>query len=166
MELSKSKLKYINHGHTPYFKNILTEDLGSADFLPVCFDESINKTNQNCEMDLVLRYWDNIEKKRQPKSKRPDSKSCNVVVKAVNDQLTVAKLSLFIYVAGFLKPYLKKYQTDMPIITCMYDDLQKIIKTILELINNTDVIAKCQTLSKIGISDRNNFKKMNKINRS
>lgn len=59
-------------------------------------------------MDLVLRYWDNIEKKRQPKSKRPDPKSYNVVVKAVNDQLTVAKLSLFIYVAGFLKPYLKK----------------------------------------------------------
>ena len=64
MELSKNKLKYINHGHTPYFKNILTEDLGSADFLPVCFDESINKTTQNCVMDLVLRYWDNIEKKK------------------------------------------------------------------------------------------------------
>ena len=50
---------------------------------------------------------------QQPKSiKRPDSKSYDVVVKAVNDQLTVAKLSLFIYVAGILEPYLKKYQTD------------------------------------------------------
>ena len=67
MELSKNKLKYINHGHTPYFKNILTEDLGSADFLPVCFDESINKTTQNCVMDLVLRYWDNIKKKKTAK---------------------------------------------------------------------------------------------------
>ena len=28
----------------------------------------------------------------------------------------------------------------------MYDDLQKIIKTILEVIIKTDVIAKCQTL--------------------
>lgn len=68
MELSKNKLKYINHGHSPYFKNILTEDLGSADFLPVCFDESINKTTQNCVIDLVLRYWDNIEKKKDSQS--------------------------------------------------------------------------------------------------
>ena len=45
----------------------------------------------------------------------------------------------------------------------MYDDLQKIIKTILELIIKTDVIAKCQTLSKIDISDQNNFKKRSKM---
>ena len=50
---------------TPYFKNNLTEDLGSADFLSVCSDERLNKTTQNCEMDLVLRYWDNIENKIQ-----------------------------------------------------------------------------------------------------
>ena len=87
----------------------------------------------------IINFW-----KRQPKSKiRPDSKSYNVVVKPVNDQITVAKLSLFICVAGILKPYLKKYQTDMPMIPYMYDDLQKIIKIIHELIITTDVIAKC-----------------------
>ena len=106
----------------------------------------------------IINFWE-----RQPKSKRPDSKSYNVVIKAVNDQLTVAKLSLFIYVAGILKPYLKKCQTDMPMIPYMHDDLQKIIKAILELISKTGVIAKCQTLSKIDISDRNNFKKQSKI---
>ena len=55
----------IYHGLAPYSKNILSEDLGSADFLSVCFDESLNKATQNCEMDLVLRYWDNIENKVQ-----------------------------------------------------------------------------------------------------
>ena len=45
----------------------------------------------------------------------------------------------------------------------VYVDLQKIIKTILELIIKTDVIVKCQFLSKIDISDRNNFKKRSKI---
>ena len=40
----------------------MTEDLGSADFLSVCFDESLNKTTQNCEIDLVLqvRYWNSM----------------------------------------------------------------------------------------------------------
>ena len=51
----------------------------------------------------------------------------------------------------------------MPVIPYMHDDLQKIIKAILKLIIKTDVIAKCQTLSKIDISDRNNFKKRSKI---
>ena len=106
----------------------------------------------------IINFWE-----RQPKSKRPDSKSCNVVIKAVNDQLTVAKLSLFIYVAGIPKPYWKKYQTDMPMIPYTCDDLQKIIKTILQVIVKTDFIAKCQTLSKRDISDWNNFKKRSKI---
>ena len=66
VELGRNKLKYIiNHGLAPYFENILTEDLGSAEFLSVCFDESLNKTTQNCEKDLVLRYWDNTEDKVQ-----------------------------------------------------------------------------------------------------
>ena len=45
----------------------------------------------------------------------------------------------------------------------VYDGHQKIIKTILELIIKTDVIVKCQFLSKIDISDWNNFKKRTKI---
>ena len=56
MELGRNKLKYIiNHGLAPYFKIILTEDLGSADFLSVCFDESLSKTTKNSEMELVLQ---------------------------------------------------------------------------------------------------------------
>ena len=52
MELGRNKLKYIiNHGLVPYFKNILTEDLGSAEFLSVCFDEILNKRI------IVKRIW-------------------------------------------------------------------------------------------------------------
>ena len=44
MELRRKILKYvINHGFSSYFKNILTENLGSADSLSVSFDESLNK---------------------------------------------------------------------------------------------------------------------------
>ena len=66
----------------------------------------------------IINFWE-----RQPNSERPDTKSYNVLVKAVNDQVTVSKLYLVIYVAGILKPYLKKDQTDMPMISYMHDDL-------------------------------------------
>ena len=62
----KKEMKYIiNHELAPYFKYILTEDIDSADFLSVCFNKSLNKTTQNCEMDLILQYWDNVENKVQ-----------------------------------------------------------------------------------------------------
>ena len=66
-------------------------------------------------------------------------------VRAVNDQLTVAKLSLFIYVAGILKPYLKKYQTDMPMIPyiCMMTSKRYSKPSLSSLLKH--VIAKCQT---------------------
>ena len=51
----------------------------------------------------------------------------------------------------------------MPIIPYVYDDLQKIIKTVLELIIKTGVIDKCQTLSKIDISDQNTLKRRSKM---
>lgn len=40
---------------------------------------------------LIMNFWE-----RHPKSKIPDSKSYNIVIKAVNDQLTIVKLSLYL----------------------------------------------------------------------
>ena len=69
MELRRNKVKYIvNCGLSPYLKNILTEDLGSAEFLSVSFDERLNETTQNCEIDLILQYWHNIENSVQVRS--------------------------------------------------------------------------------------------------
>ena len=69
--------------------------------------------------ERLLDIWSHIKSiinflEQHPKSKRCDSKSYNVV-KAVNDQLMVAKLSLFIYVAAILKRYLKKYLTEQDV---------------------------------------------------
>ena len=59
MELGPTKLHYVvNYGIAPYFKNILKEDITSSDYFVVSFDESLNKTIQNCEMDEIIRFWD------------------------------------------------------------------------------------------------------------
>ena len=59
----------------------------------------------------MVIHWESL-----PKSSWPNSKSYDAVVKGVKDELTFAKLSFFSFIAGLLKPYLTKYQTDQPMI--------------------------------------------------
>ena len=60
MELGKTKLMYIvNHGLGPYFREELKREASASEWYTVSFDESLNKTVQECEMDLLVRYWDN-----------------------------------------------------------------------------------------------------------
>ena len=63
--------------------------------------------------ERLIEIWSNIKRlikfwQTFPQSKRPSSKSSEVVVEAVTDPLLVAKLHFFSYVASLLKPYLKK----------------------------------------------------------
>ena len=47
-QLRPNQIGYsITHGVGPYFKG----------FLVVSFDESLNKKSQTCQMDLLIRYW-------------------------------------------------------------------------------------------------------------
>ena len=62
MELAHNKLKYlVNYGLAPYFKECLSDDILKSECFIVCFDESLNATVQECEIDLLVRYWDSIK---------------------------------------------------------------------------------------------------------
>ena len=62
--LGRSKVKYIvNHGLYPYFKDLLKEDVSKAPYLVVMFDESLNKSVQRSEMDIMIRFWSDEENK-------------------------------------------------------------------------------------------------------
>ena len=53
-----NKLKYvINWGLAPHFKDFLKTELQSSEFLVISFDESLNKSTQNCQMDIGIRFW-------------------------------------------------------------------------------------------------------------
>ena len=61
MELGKTKLMYIvNHGLGPHFREELKREASASEWYVVSFDESLNKTVQECEMDLIIRFWDNL----------------------------------------------------------------------------------------------------------
>ena len=52
------KLKYvINWGLAPHFKDLLKTKLQNFEFLLISFDESFNKSTQNCQMDTGIRFW-------------------------------------------------------------------------------------------------------------
>lgn len=65
-QIGRNKIGYsISHTLGPYFKCLLIEQLNQSPWLIVCFNESLNKKSQTCEMDLFIRYWN--EEKMQVK---------------------------------------------------------------------------------------------------
>ena len=43
------------------FKSILMDSLKKAEVFVELFDQSLNEKTQNCEMDILIRYFDDIE---------------------------------------------------------------------------------------------------------
>ena len=67
---------------------------------------------------VVITFWEKL-----PESKQPSSNSYVVIKDVVKDLFLPAKLRFFCYVAGIVEPFLKEYQTDMPMIPFLYFDL-------------------------------------------
>ena len=44
-------------GLAPHFKDLLKTKLQNSEFLVISFDESLNKSTQNCQMDIGIRFW-------------------------------------------------------------------------------------------------------------
>ena len=82
--------------------------------------------------------------KKLPKSKQSSNKSYDTLKTAVLDELVIAKLGFFSYLAGMFKPFLTACQTDCPIISFLYGDLFKLLRNILSIIIKPDM-NKCET---------------------
>ena len=61
--LGADKLHYlITYSIAPYFYDLLKDKVNHSDRHTVLFDESLNRIPQTSQMDILLRYWDNITK--------------------------------------------------------------------------------------------------------
>jgi len=57
--IGRSKIAYsITHGLAPYFSETLLKYIAQSPAYVICFDESLNKVTQECQMDLHVRYFD------------------------------------------------------------------------------------------------------------
>ena len=64
VQLSTDKLKDICiFGMAPYFKDVLEEMLKKSDLYVICFDESLDDVRQTCQMDVLIRYFDSVDRK-------------------------------------------------------------------------------------------------------
>ena len=52
----------ITYGIARYFYDLLKDNVNNSDCYTVLFDESLNRISQTSQMDILLRYWDNIAK--------------------------------------------------------------------------------------------------------
>ena len=79
------------------------------------------------------------------KSKHPKSKSYSNLKWAVLNDFTVAKLQCFSYIASKVAPYLKMYQANPSMIPYMYFDLKTMLKNLLEINVEPEVMQKCKS---------------------
>ena len=115
--------------------------------------------------ERLIEIWSNIKHLAKfwlslPKSKRPSSKSYEVVVEAVADPLVVAKLH-FSYVASLLKPYLNQLQSEQPVMLYLQKELLLLCGSVLEMIIQPDIWSNStgSQLTKIDFSERKYFLK-------
>ena len=74
----------------------------------------------------IVNYLESL-----PKSKR--LASLVVVVNAVKNEFSLARLQFFNYLARMFEPFLKLYQTNAPTLLHMNGDLLELIKSILRM---------------------------------
>ena len=61
-QVGPNKVKYLtNYGIKLYVKSLLDESIKNSEFFIISFDESLNKVTQDCDMDILIRYFDSTE---------------------------------------------------------------------------------------------------------
>ena len=102
----------------------------------------------------LIEVWDNIGKlltfwKSLPKSKRQKCKSYETLKVAFDDHLMIPKLQFFNYVANIVEPFLRKYQTEQPMVPFLFFNLKYTVTKLFEIIIKSEVLDKCKTWSKM-----------------
>ena len=120
----------------------------------------------------LIDVWENLKKlfifwNTLTKSKRPKSKSYDTLKLALEDNFILPKLNFFAYVASIVEPFLKKYQTDNPMVPFLFYDLKSVIKRLLEIVVKQEVLEKSTSWKKmkaIDLSSKNNLLSDEKVN--
>ncbi|GBO35079.1 hypothetical protein AVEN_94183-1 [Araneus ventricosus] len=62
--ISERKIAYLCHfGLAPYFQNIMYEEFKKLSHFTLLFDETLNRTNQQKQLDVHIRFWHADDKK-------------------------------------------------------------------------------------------------------
>ena len=111
----------------------------------------------------VVKYYEGLAP-----SKRPKNKSYETLVKCVKDQFMIIKFHFFKDIADQLQTFLKRFQTDAPIVPLMSDTLETLMRRFLKIFTKNTIVDDASTpypLLKINVNDRDNQLPWHKISK-
>ena len=91
-----------------------------------------------------VAYWESLSR-----SRRPQIKSYERHVECYSDPLAPVKLHFFSFAGGIFDPYLTRFQTDVPMVPFMFDELSAMFKTLVGPIFKKDAIDNAQSIASI-----------------
>lgn len=108
--------------------------------------------------ERAIQIWPSIIKYVKktvagPKSKVPAIQSFQNLRDHVQDPLIIAKLQFFISIAKILQPFLKKFQTDAPMLPFLAQELHTILQTVLAKFIKPAVMEEATTVAKVANID-------------
>ena len=117
----------------------------------------------------AIQIWDHVGKivKYWSKLPKPSAKCYSTIKDAVDDKLTVAKFHFFASVATQLRPFLESYLTDPPMVSFLYDELEKLMRTIFSWFIKPELLENAETgfqLTKIDVCKRDNHVLIKSVN--
>ena len=96
--------------------------------------------------ERVLNIWPHVENFVQAiqagRFKKPQTKYWSTIVECCSDPLFLAKVNIFLTFTKDFTPFLVKYQSDLPLLPFIADDLVQLLRTLLGRFVKSDILSK------------------------
>lgn len=100
----------------------------------------------------IIKFVEGVKRDKMT----PTCKSFQDVTKSLADPLLLPKLAFFSSVAGEIEPFLRAYQTDVPMVPFLYTDLSRTLLNLAERFMKPESFQKLSTLTVEAVNDSKN----------
>lgn len=146
---------------TPARREDFTSLTGSSDF-PL--EHCQHRWVENVEVaERALKVWPHVKKFIQSlitAKKAINTKSFEHLKGCMDDVLLIAKIESFISIAKVLQPFLKRYQTDAPLLPFMAQDLFNMLRSLLQRFVTPAVFKECTSVTALLSADLSDIKNL------
>ncbi|KAJ8399436.1 hypothetical protein AAFF_G00411480 [Aldrovandia affinis] len=110
----------------------------------------------------LLIYMEAVRTKKVP---NPGTGSYDTIAAAIKDPLILAKLHFYMAIARTFTPFLKRYQTDEPVMPFLGRDLAEFLKSLLRCFIKRELLQDATTvqLTRLDITERKNWVRLQDV---
>ena len=113
-------------------------------------------------MVKIVKHWESL-----CKSKRPQNKSYETLVKHHSDKFVPLRMQFFRFLTKKLKPFLLQFQSDKPMVLFLSDSLEELVRSLMKVIVKKEVLEEASTVlnvTKIDIAKSSNQLEEEQVN--